>query len=42
MLSILVSIASDTQRTQNNKFGKPLQCFKKDIRDEGDFCTDKH
>ena len=42
MLSILVSMASNTQSTGSNKFGTPLQYFKKDIRDEGDFCTDKH
>ena len=35
-------MASNTQSTGSNKFGTSLQYFKKDIRDEGDFCTDKH
>ena len=42
ILSILVSMTSHSQSTQNNKFGKSFQYLKKEVRDEGDLCTDKH
>ena len=42
ILSILVSMASHTQSTQNNKFAKSLLYLKKELRHKVDFCTDKH
>ena len=41
ILSILVSVASLAQSTQNNKLAKFLQYLKKEVRDKVDFCKDK-
>ena len=41
ILSILVSMASLTQSTQNNTFAKSLQYLKKEVKDKVDFCRDK-
>ena len=40
ILSILVSMASDTQSTQNNKFPKSFQYLKKDIDEVGNIIFD--
>ena len=41
MLSIMASMASHAQNTQNNKFAKSLQYLKKEVRDEVYFYIDK-
>ena len=41
ILSILVSMASLSQSTRNNKFTKPLQYLEKEVRDKLDFFRDK-
>ena len=41
ILSLLVSMASLAQSTQNNKFAKSLQYLEKEVRDKVDFCRDK-
>ena len=35
-------MTSHAQSTQNNKFAKSFQYLKKEVRDEVDYCTDKH
>ena len=35
---ILIGIVKDSQRSQNSKFTMSLQYFKKEVRDEVDFC----
>ena len=43
MLSFLVAIARHPQSNQNNKFAKPLQYLKKELRNDVDFLpADKH
>ena len=41
ILSILVSMATLAQSTQNNKFAKSLQYLEKEVRDKVVFCRDK-
>ena len=41
ILSILVSVATLAQSTQNNKLAKSLQYLEKEVRDKVDFCKDK-